>query len=539
MLKKLGGLNKFGLYTMETYGLPALLFLFLIVFLPMFPVANQDVWKHLVDGKYLSQFHRFPHYSTFTFAPVKEYIESDTYDWLGSVVLYQFYNIGGYPLLHAFKLLIPVPFIFALTVLLGYRFDAYWFLSSWLILLALFTKMYARAAAFSVIFLGVLLLILVIIRQSKSLKYTYFLIPLIAVWGNFHGSSIVGVYMVICFFLGAVLDVSFNRKSSWNGVDLAKLCLITILVVLSSIYVKPYPNYEVVNRVDTGVEKFFLNDRTSDSSPETQTESQGIMGTVKEYTHGIIVEERPHVAPEFTFSLPKWNESPPMFFLLVILPLSFLAVVCLSFRTMSFTTLFMVGFLYWLGLGVIRALPLFGATTILLSILEMKQVNVPVFNVGIHSFFRRLSVWVLPIILFVISLFFYYSIVTLDQEYTLGKTKYYRPNLPEYVLERFTDTNVYTSADIGSYVSWLWWPRKKVFMQSKISAHRESFLENQSPPRRAWQTMMNHGIKVALLSKRIYNGGRNIFGIHPGWLRVVSSKPHGQMHLYCDCVSKQ
>lgn len=116
------------------------------------PIDNTDTWKHLVDGKYLYTFGHFPHYSTFTFAPVSDTVSGDSLDWLASLLLFLTYHVGGYAAMHLWKWISPLPVLFLIWCLFDRKFNVFWFIVSLVVFLTVFGKMDVRAAGFSVFF---------------------------------------------------------------------------------------------------------------------------------------------------------------------------------------------------------------------------------------------------------------------------------------------------------------------------------------------------------------------------------------------------
>ncbi len=236
------------------YGL--LIVLVMVTFLPFRPVGSPDTWKHLVDGQYLSWFHAMPHYSTFTLTPVKEVIPGDSYDWLGSLILYQVYHGGGYTGLQLLRLVVPCTMLFLLVSLNERRCDGIWFLSSLVVIYGLEATYDVRASVFGPIVFGLELYLLIKFHDTKRLRYLWFVPPVLMVWGNLHGSYLIGIYVFLLFVLGFFMDRVFSDSQDWSLKNMVSCGLIVLLTFVAVIYVKPFPNYEPVQRLN-GVLEFF------------------------------------------------------------------------------------------------------------------------------------------------------------------------------------------------------------------------------------------------------------------------------------------
>jgi hypothetical protein len=107
--------------------------------------------------------------------------------------------------------------------------------------------------------------------------------------------------------------------------------------------------------------------------------------------------------------------------------------------------------------------------------------------------------------------------------------------MTDYSLNRFPETRFYTSADIGGYVLWEWWPRKKVFLYNKISSYQKSFYSKLASRKKTQRLLVSYDIKAAIISRENYARGNNLFELLPGWRLIAVSEPHPNLFLYCRC----
>lgn len=89
--------------------------------------------------------------------------------------------------------------------------------------------------------------------------------------------------------------------------------LVLVLGFLGMQYVKPFPNYSLSQRIEQGRKTVGVLDHERqqperiDKLRRAQSGNRTFYELVKAYTHGIIVEDRPHVSPEFQFGLSATN----------------------------------------------------------------------------------------------------------------------------------------------------------------------------------------------------------------------------------------
>ncbi|MFB6355068.1 MAG: hypothetical protein ABEJ65_00945, partial [bacterium] len=85
---------------------------------------------------------------------------------------------------------------------------------------------------------------------------------------------------------------------------------------------------------------------------------------------------------------------------------------------------------------------------------------------------------------------------------------------PNYVLEHYPNERFYNSYGIGAYLIWKWWPRKKVFVDSKNLAYDTQFMSQvlRNPRPLIRQLNLQHAIVSSTNSGPFY-----FFIPHPKW----------------------
>jgi hypothetical protein len=62
-----------------------------------------------------------------------------------------------------------------------------------------------------------------------------------------------------------------------------------------------------------------------------------------------------------------------------------------------------------------------------------------------------------------------------EQQFGIGPIRKFSTDVPQYVLDQYPDTRTFNGYSVGSYLIWRWWPSKKVFQDTKISAYQPRF----------------------------------------------------------------
>jgi hypothetical protein len=204
------------------YGLPALVFAyaFLLLFVPL---SDPDLFWHLKSGQWTLENRELPGredpFSYTTPKPIPEpQVEGIRSQWLGQVVLYLVYALGGYPGLIVFRsLMILLPFLIVYSLALKRGLSPLWALSlvSLPILLMAFSMQYTfeRPQAFTILFSFALVPVLERLRSPGGrLPWVLLLAFMMALWSNLHGGFIFGVVMIAAFTIGVLLEAIFKKN---------------------------------------------------------------------------------------------------------------------------------------------------------------------------------------------------------------------------------------------------------------------------------------------------------------------------------------
>ncbi len=185
----------------------------------------QDSWSTLVGGREIAN-HGLPHRETLTvMAHGVRWIDQQ---WLSQILFYEMFQAGGYRLI----LLVHVALIasaFGLA-LVAARHRGASPLSVFLVACVCFFVApwgwQMRAQSFApLLFVGVLWLLIADGRASS--RRVFFVLPLLAVWANLHGSVVLAAVLVALYGLLRLLDR--RRREIAKGLALMLLAPLTLL----------------------------------------------------------------------------------------------------------------------------------------------------------------------------------------------------------------------------------------------------------------------------------------------------------------------
>lgn len=469
-------------------------FLGVVLFLTgFFQQYSNDLWKALYSGRYLSLFHQFPHHSTFTFSPVENFQPRDAYNWLGNLFFvgyYQLLGINGLIVLRFFVLLFATGVTYSIfdevrplvvISLIVYAFGVK-------------QKLLLRTALF--VLPGLSLTLWCWAKSHLTGRRTYrWGIPLVlTVWSNLHGSYLVGVGLLILLVAGERLD-AWLLGDGFDPRACSKSLLLVLVVLLAVVFVKPFPDYSLPNKFGGFVERSsaaVLSYESAEAPPANANvdgeEPASVSGgeslrtrlyrMVRNLTRGIVFDEQGWRSGEFAFPLRGYSY---LFVAvtLAIVPITF-GLFLVNLRRIRFVHLLPVLGAFVLSLGYIRTV----------AYLPMVAVPVAFWKARLGDFE---GVELGPIVMFAVGV----AIAALATSMTVhaatgnigrffgveqnrlrfGTDVRFSQRLPDYVLREFPEERILVHYNVSSYVLWRWWPRKKVFIDTKGSAYEDDFFD--------------------------------------------------------------
>lgn len=481
-------------------------------------IHANDLWKALYSGRYLSLFHHFPHHSTFTYSPVKDFLGRDAYNWFGNLTFVGIYQLGGLHGLQVFRILIAgfaivlfhaetrfsrTPFILLVLILATYGISQ---------------KLRLRTAIFAVPFTLTMLWCWLRYDFDGDPRFLYGLPVLFLLWGNMHGSYIIGIalFLVLLFGKGVELLLQQYRTSDSNPWAFGRLILVTLLITGSVTYAKPYVDDKFSESLGSIpgrlFEHFDLNEVPETESNNTQTRMNGF-DRIKRILRESIAPARGFRSNEFGFPLTNMQYAfvragfllGGILLIALIagrLPYSYLPLLVATLifgmaylRSVPYLT-FVLGslgcFCYgrnrlpdWLDSSLINGLALFVIVTLGVAIITVSSTGLSNLT---HQKYHRFG---------------------------FGKVQKFSNAIPRYVLKNYPRRRIANSLNTGTFLIWKFWPYKRVFVDSKTSAY----------PIRFWQSIRKHGVRKILKFNGIglfivsrTNPNAQRLSLHPEWV---------------------
>lgn len=496
---------------------------------------SNDLWKALYSGRYLSLFHQFPHHSTFTFSPVRDFQLRNAYNWFGNLFFVGAYSLAGINGLILFRL-------FVLLFAIGMTYSLYDELHP-LVVFSLIVyafgvkqKLLLRTAIFALPGLSLLLWLWAKSHLTGRGAYRWGIPVVLTVWSNLHGSYLVGVGVLLLLAGGELLDD--NVFGDGVRIDELSTTLLLLLVVVPSVtFVKPYPDYSLQRKFGGLLERSVTvftpaESRTTSvgdpsnsnglSSVNGRESREGARGAdrvqpslpsrlysgFRNVVRGFFGGDQAWRSGEFAFPLRGYS-SLFVAVTLAIVPVT-LGLFLVNLRRIRFVHLLPVLGVLVLSLGYIRTV----------AYLPMVAVPVVFWKARLGDFESiELSLTVtrgvlLAILTIVASMTYHAATDKLGRFFGVPQNRLrfgtdvrFSKQLSNYVLRELPEERVLVHYNISSYVLWHWWPQKKVFIDTKGSAYEDDFFDEygrNSPEALAER----HGLDYLMLpmgSPRIVN----------------------------------
>ncbi len=223
-----------------------------LFFLALKPVADPDLFWHLKNGQWMVEHRSFMGGGTATLVGPEdpfsytaqrpsggEYLwgmKLQWLEWLGELVLYLVYLIGGFPGLSLLRaVLITMPFVYLYIRFARAKEAGPWALLPFLVfppflIILGMPYTFERPQAFS--FLLALLTVILLERarnRPNPEKGPWALLPVMLLWANLHGGYIVGVAIVLIYMTGEGIMTAI-RRGKGATLSFFLICLLSIAV---------------------------------------------------------------------------------------------------------------------------------------------------------------------------------------------------------------------------------------------------------------------------------------------------------------------
>jgi len=193
-----------------------------------FPLPVLDFWWHLKMGEVIASTRAIPRVDLFSFTMAGHPFVVQ--NWLGELVLYWTYQLGGFPLLVFFFGLIAL-FTFILVYKLCLAATSKLRLAIFVALLAAVgTYSFSRPQTFSFLFFAIYYFVLTRYRERRS-DVLWLLPALMALWVNIHGAFALGLGLVALYIVSESIRrlVDVSRTDALEFDEIRKLVLLLFL----------------------------------------------------------------------------------------------------------------------------------------------------------------------------------------------------------------------------------------------------------------------------------------------------------------------
>lgn len=497
-------------------------------------IHANDLWKALYSGRYISVFYQFPHHSTFTYSPVHELITHDTYNWLGNLMIFGVYKSGDLIGLQFLRITIAIWAVLFLHSQTNFTPHPVAFFVLLLVVFGISQKLRLRTAIMAVPFTLILIYLWTQYDFTNKQQYLWGIPVLFLLWGNMHGSYIIGVGLFFALLIGKTAQIAIKvvKKQGKNN-NFLSLALVTLVTITAVTFIKPYADMKVLNTISKLPMRLIQGGSAQKENIRPGGNRQRKRKTAKQKTwYGQINKKLQHIiAPPSGFRSSEFS-SP-------------LANTQYAFVKANIA-IAVLGLVYFVVYGVsLSYLPLIIATLLLgTTYLRSMAYIALVFGALFFAHLRhKKNLWIdsisLKVTFFSIMVGIVFgglSIVSTSGLSSLTNQHYHRFGAgvqskfsndgAKYVLTNLADKRVANSFNIGGFLIWKWWPHKKVFIDSKTSSYPPSF----------WNNLRQNGL-LAYLNKHNINyfiietDNKNtaLFNKNPNW---VVEYENGEVYIF-------
>src|ERR1700690_990534 len=204
-----------------------------------FPV-DPDCWWHIKTGELILETHRWPHGDPYSYTVAGQPWLS--YEWGGDVLLALAARLGGLRGLEAFLIIVAslvLISVYYLATLASGNSKAGFVAAGMLYLLAI-PSFSLRPQMLGYLFLIVTLILLEHFRRGRRAAI-WLLPPLFLIWVNTHGSWIIGLGVVVAYWLGGLFDFQMGglELKRWSQKDRIRLSF-AFLLSICTLPITPY-----------------------------------------------------------------------------------------------------------------------------------------------------------------------------------------------------------------------------------------------------------------------------------------------------------
>jgi hypothetical protein len=511
------------------------LLLLAIIPLTLCEITTSDCWWHLQCGRSLIQNWRTPDFHSFYFTPIEPHVLDLRWTFLGDIILYGSYAIGG---MYAIQCLIVLIVICAilLTLSMG-RWRHEWLTLPLTIAFALGTYQLQlhRNAAFSILFVVSIFWIFFQYRERQIKWMIWLYPPLIGVWGTIHGSYLLGLVLVFLLLAGDAVDLFMDGAGAplaQLGRYLLVICAAFTLTQLWNPYTTTFflQPFRHLQSQDAGRKPIPQQGKETNAGPSTsdaRSESadplqsaapsiatpalqrslptQTAADRIKKFLNNSIWPEIDSLPRSGDFLSPfdRLEYRPVIvsfaFGFIALFDLLFCSNRCRFSLLIPLAGVFALGMAYFRCTGYIAAI---GFCAMAINSQWRNERLALILRRGAWISISASVIWIVALYLALFTGTLPELIAEPNHVSGFGKIPTYDDRICDYVRETYPDKNVFTTIVSGSFALFKWYPNKKVFIDGFFAPHPFSLWQDYKEVRRLENPNLLHdryGAELALV----------------------------------------
>jgi hypothetical protein len=208
-----------------------------------FPIIDGDPWWQMAYGRYLVENRTLiPDHSVFTWSKIES--NSIYCAWLGQIILYLIYKLGGLPAFFILRYLCLATFILIVWIYsrkVGLSKHPFTWLVCLLGLLMSVNAGFVKPEIFSYVFICLCVFNWIVIKSGdeKAWKFCYFFPVLMLLWVNTHGAFISGAAFLFMVGLGEELNALYSPRISLS-LNIRRHLIFALFLSATAIFLTPY-----------------------------------------------------------------------------------------------------------------------------------------------------------------------------------------------------------------------------------------------------------------------------------------------------------
>lgn len=495
-------------------------------------VTVSDAWWHAAIGKWLVRERSLPDLSRFYFTPYDAgWLPGELrWTWLGDVLLYVFFAIGGSVGLQILSLLLLFGGLYFL-LLVPPRPRSPWALA--LISFAVvgtYQLQLIRNSAFSLLLYPVVLWLGLRKDGAPTLKDYLILSGVLGLWSCLHGSCTLGWATACVLFLdrslrgikGLPISRILKRLAGWGAAILAALVLISVGRPDALHFLSLPVRHAVALSTPQAAPPVPALQESATREPSPEKNSP--MVAVKTWLNNSVWKKD----PSSPWSNDFWSPFDFPLTPLIVVPLVLIvasAIAVLAFRNIRWGLL-----VAWLGacflaLGYVRMLGYASLASAAVLLCSLGQLVIP----APTKKFLMLSGW---LVVAMAACYFWGILLSGQMDDVLGEgqhvpsfghTPNFDPHTLEWLKKELPNSNVFSTIDSGSVALLVWNFEKPVFIDGFFAPHTSEVLRDYALARTTDNVALLHekyGVTAAVIPNTSEDW-REVFLFAPDWRPVA------------------